>query len=61
MTIEAGPTKQQKRELARWAQIKKLHEAGLSIAELSTKYDVTPAQIYALLARAKEAREKGWI
>ena len=39
----------------------KLHEAGLTIQELSAKYDINKSQVYALLARAREAREKGWI
>ena len=56
MVISKGPSKQAARELARWAAVLRLREAGLGIEELAHKYDLTRAQIYHLLKRAKDAR-----
>jgi len=61
MVIATQPSKQVRRELARWGRILKLRVAGLSVMEIAIMEDVTTAQIYALLARAKEAKGKGWI
>ena len=54
-------SKQAARELARWKVVLALREAGLTMDELAAKYDITTSQVYALLARAREARAKGWL
>ena len=53
--------KQAKRELARWKTILALREAGLTPAELAARYDITTSQVYALLVRAKDAKQRGWL
>ena len=61
VTARKEPSKQAARELARWAAVLRLREAGLGIEELAHKYDLTRAQIYHLLKRARDARAQGWI
>ena len=61
MTTATEPTKSQRREFSRWANILKLREAGVPIETLAKTEDVSTTQIYALLARARKAKELGWI
>ena len=61
MVTVIQPTKQQRRELPRWGMILQRRTMGLTVAELARLLDVSETQVYALLKRAREAREKGWI
>ena len=59
--IGTSPGKQQRRELARWAKLLKLHAAGVSVRDLAILESITTAQVYALLARARKAKAAGWL
>jgi len=61
MQPNATLPKQIRRELPRWRAILAARSAGVSIAQLASDYDVTDTQVYALLAKAKHAKEQGWL
>ena len=61
MVVTTEPNKSQRRELERWGKLLKLKESGFSVHQLAQLEDVTTTQIYALLAKAKDAKQRGWI
>ena len=61
MDTKLQPSKQARREFSRWKKVLEMVEQGKTTLEIAVHFDVTTNQIYALIARAKAAREKGWI
>ena len=61
MDAKKQPSKQARREFPRWKTVLELVAQGKTSLEMAIHFDVTTNQIYALIARAKSARDKGWI